>query len=283
MVVYWREAAPGVGMGLSQPAYFMAKCLVELPRLAFLTLMLLCTFYPMASPRCPFGIYFCICWSAAFCVSGWAYILAIAQDPKSAQLSVVVVMVVMAMFSGVAPRLTQIDKMGHLARGVTWLSFARWFIECLYTEETKRMSDAWRMPPSFYHSARTSSALLGLEGYSYVEESTLYNVLLLLLMGVVTRVVAFLTLVHCNRDKMGLPTLHSFLLHRLLNPLYDCLEAVWNCCCRCCSGRQQNGAQLSPPRPSSLLMRMTGELDESEGIQLLPAQGRTSNRTGFPL
>lgn len=46
MVVYWREAAKGVGMGLSPSAYFAAKCVVELPRIGLLSLALLATFYP---------------------------------------------------------------------------------------------------------------------------------------------------------------------------------------------------------------------------------------------
>jgi hypothetical protein len=48
MVVYWREAAPGVGMGLSPSAYLVAKCVVELPRIGLLSLALLATFYPQA-------------------------------------------------------------------------------------------------------------------------------------------------------------------------------------------------------------------------------------------
>jgi hypothetical protein len=48
MVVFWREAAPGVGMGLSPSAYLGAKCVVELPRIGLLSLALLATFYPQA-------------------------------------------------------------------------------------------------------------------------------------------------------------------------------------------------------------------------------------------
>ena len=56
------------------------------------------------------------------------------------------------------------------------LSFARWFMECLYVEETVRMSDAWRMPPPFYNSPSKESVLLGLESMAYVEGSTTSNV-----------------------------------------------------------------------------------------------------------
>ncbi len=69
----------------------------------------------MASPRCPFATYFAVFFGAAFAVSGWATLLSIAQDPKSAQLSAVVVMVVFAMFCGVAPRLPELADMGSSA------------------------------------------------------------------------------------------------------------------------------------------------------------------------
>ena len=117
MLVTWREAAPGVGMGLSKPAFFLAKCVVEVPRLAVLVLMLISTFYPLASPRCPFLIYFLICFAAAWAISGWATILSVAQDPKSAQLSVVVIMVIFCMFCGVSPRLDELDNMGAPMQG----------------------------------------------------------------------------------------------------------------------------------------------------------------------
>ena len=166
-------------MGLSKPAFFLAKNIVELPRLAVLVLMLLATFYPMANPRCPFDVYFIMSFSAAFAISGWAYILSIAQDPKTAQLSMVVIMVVFTMFCGVIPRLSAIDKMGPGAQVVAWLSFARWYVECLYIEETRRMSDAWRMPPPFYRRPASESALMGLAAFDYTENSTYCNCMIL--------------------------------------------------------------------------------------------------------
>ena len=36
--IFWREAAPGVGMGIPKASYFIAKCVVEVPRLALLCL-----------------------------------------------------------------------------------------------------------------------------------------------------------------------------------------------------------------------------------------------------
>jgi hypothetical protein len=58
--------------------------------MALLVLALEAAFYPLASPRCPFPLHFAINLAAAWAVTGMAFLLSVAQDPKSAQLSVVV-------------------------------------------------------------------------------------------------------------------------------------------------------------------------------------------------
>ena len=260
MVVCWREAAQGVGMGLSPSAYFTAKCVVELPRIGLLSLALLATFYPQVSGWVDLNILredratsffckynwifyslkFCRCrvdriallpssflnctlssnqacprasfkkvWlataAAAFAASGWSYFLTAWQDPKSAQLSLVVVIVLSAMFCGIAPRLPELSSMGAIPVGSTWFSYARWYVESLYVEETTLMSDAWRMPPPFYEQPAKESAILGLQSMAYVEGSTTLDFCLLGLLGLFARALALTALVATNRDKMGDP------------------------------------------------------------------------------
>jgi len=109
------------------------------------------------------------------------------------------------MFCGVAPRLANLTRMGSIPVLFSWISFARWFIECLYVDETIRMSDAWRMPPTFYQAPGQESVLLGLESLSYVEGSFTLNICLLLLSGIATRSIALMCLYSLNRHQMGLP------------------------------------------------------------------------------
>ena len=71
----WRELAPNLGgMGLGATPMFAATCLVELPRLALLTLAFLSTWFPTASPRCAFARYFAPCFGAALAASGAAHV-----------------------------------------------------------------------------------------------------------------------------------------------------------------------------------------------------------------
>ena len=95
LVVFWREAAPGGGMALSRFAYFSAKALVELPRLALLTLCLLATFYALTSPVGSFRMYFTILYAGAFAVSGVSYIISIVLQQHSAQLAAVFITLVL--------------------------------------------------------------------------------------------------------------------------------------------------------------------------------------------
>ena len=61
-VVHWREAARGAGMGLDSTAYFLAKNLVDVPRVFLLTTCLAVSFYPQVSGsvvRHGEGVHFC--------------------------------------------------------------------------------------------------------------------------------------------------------------------------------------------------------------------------------
>jgi hypothetical protein len=57
VIVFWRENAPGSGMNLDPMPYFLGKNLIEIPRLAILTLLYAICFYPLACtkphPACP--------------------------------------------------------------------------------------------------------------------------------------------------------------------------------------------------------------------------------------
>ena len=55
-VIFWREAAPGSGMELSTKAYFIAKNLVEIPRICLLTFFFVTSFYLRVKPMCHFPV-----------------------------------------------------------------------------------------------------------------------------------------------------------------------------------------------------------------------------------
>ena len=78
--VFWREASPGSGMSLDTLAYFMAKTIVEIPRIGLLTFAILCTFYPLANPQTSFVNYYFLCFAGTFMATGIPLIFSVSMD-----------------------------------------------------------------------------------------------------------------------------------------------------------------------------------------------------------
>ena len=162
--VFWRECAPGSGMALSRSAYFLAKNLVELPRIALLSIAVLCAFSAIAQPRAPFGLLVLETVSAAFAITGYScvarrapdfrsrpprpratrsksrankhaaagcrarrrYIFSTTLEPKGALLAMVLWCLISIQFSGFAPTLAEMEPW---AQWLSSVSFARWCVE----------------------------------------------------------------------------------------------------------------------------------------------------------
>ena len=127
------------------------------------------------------------------------------------------------------------------------------------------------------------SALTGLQSFSYVEDSTELNVMILILMGTFTRLVAFLALCYCNRDKMGLHTWQSYLLCRGASSLGedDARSGRGNVGGVCGSWPWlwwSGGIAPSPPRRRSNFLQNLGD-DDGDGTseRLVVEIGGTSS------
>uniref|UniRef100_A0A7S2W930 ABC transporter domain-containing protein n=1 Tax=Rhizochromulina marina TaxID=1034831 RepID=A0A7S2W930_9STRA len=225
-VVYWREAAPGSGMNLNKLAYFMAKNIVELPRLLLLTFFFVMSFYPIVTPTIQWYLYLLYGFAAAYAASGTAYLLSIALDPLTAQLLTVIWILVSIMFSGLSTRLDELNS-SPVFSVLTYVSYARWFAELIYLQTVWSMSLAWRMPPPYYSSQSKFSALFGVLSYLYTPSNrAMYlNVAMLVFLGTLSRILAFIALSAFNRDKMGLSTLTQMGLYWVVNPLDDWARA----------------------------------------------------------
>jgi len=221
-VVFWRESAPGSGMNLDMFAYFMAKNIVELPRLGFLTFFFVLSFYPLVTPNIEWYFFFGYSCAASFACSGLAYFASIALSPLKAQLLVVIYVLVAVMFSGLATRLKQLSE-NTLFLSLTYLSYARWLSELCYLQQVYSSTIAWRMPPSYYLKPQSDSVLTGVIGLEYTpsNETMMLNSLMLICLGLLFRLLAFISLIIFNRDKRGLQTVTQLLLYFIINPIDD--------------------------------------------------------------
>ncbi|KAH8063408.1 ATPase [Aureococcus anophagefferens] len=149
--------------------------------------------------------------SPTFAASGFGYVAAACLPPASAQLGALSVALLFAMFSGVHPTLA---AMPAALKVVHYASHDRYFVEALFVEEVARMSEAFRLPPTFYADA-SSSALAQMLNYGYlVEDASVYwdhhklryiNVATLLGLGAVARLLAFALLLRTNAAALGRP------------------------------------------------------------------------------
>ena len=113
---------------------------------------------PLARPRAGVGAYALLCACDAFAASGFGYVAAACLPPASAQLGALSVALLFAMFSGVHPTLA---AMPAALKVVHYASHDRYFVEALFVEEVARMSEAFRLPPTFYADASSSAPKSG--------------------------------------------------------------------------------------------------------------------------
>ena len=206
-IVFWREVSPGAGMNLNPLPYFLAKNLVEIPRLIILTMLFASCFFPQVKPLCN---YFEFCGKSimmSWYVAGIAQVFSISQDDKSAQLIMVVLCLVMLLYAGVSKPLRD---MGKAEQTIAFFSPMRWLVEDLFVCTAYQMSPIFRFPTTWYKSGGDSLvALLYQFQYTevfYYENWPAWNTIMTFWFGVVARSVAFVALNIANREKMGLST-----------------------------------------------------------------------------
>ena len=147
-----------------------------------------------------------MCLFTVWNITGVAYTASAVMEPKSAQLSVVIYTLITVLFSGLDPRLSEMD---HSYVGMLLLSMGqnRWMQESLYTQHTVKLEPGWKMLPSFYQNKGSDSALGGLIAFRYTEEVGFgFNNLVQIVLGLFWRVIAYFCLCYCNRNKMGMKT-----------------------------------------------------------------------------
>lgn len=176
-VVFIRES----GSGLSKFAYYFGKLLAETPRLLLSPIVFLSAWYSFISPQQNVLLSYLLLLVVAWTFSGAAYTLSLLVKPDSAQLAGVVMCAIFVMFSGTVPSLTELTS-SPLTFLMAYISPARWGVEALYVLEMRALQDMG-------YSVDTA-----LETFGYSMDYWWVNWLVLLVVGFVTRVLAFVVL-----------------------------------------------------------------------------------------
>jgi len=208
--------------------------------------------YPIVTPNLEWIFCWAFCCAATFAISGFAYFVSIALNPLKAQLCTVTYVLVAVMFSGLATTSVLSFKGNPFFMTLSYLSVMRWLSELIFLRQVYSLSLAWRMPPPCYENETESSELhwLLMFGLTPISEVFSLDVAMLLLLGITFRILAFVSLIFCNRNKRGLRTYGQIFSHQICNPC-DYFRNIIQATILSRSGKNKDGSQseFSPPPP----------------------------------
>ncbi|KAL8197892.1 hypothetical protein R6Q57_030128, partial [Mikania cordata] len=130
---FWRER----GSGMSCLAYFFSKDTIDQFNTIIKPAVYLCTFYYFNPPRSSLLDNYVILLCLLYCVSGFAYALAIYLDAGAAQLWSVLLPVVLTLIS------TQNDDKGTIIPFLKKLSYPSWALEAFVLANAERYRAVW--------------------------------------------------------------------------------------------------------------------------------------------
>jgi len=181
--VYYREASSGH----NKLAYYIAKSISMIYRLTLGSFHFAALFHCLAAPSSPFGVMFIIILSQYFAVYGLAAVTSMLVKRENSALLGVIVSLVAGVLCGFGPSLVQMRDWG-----VGWvndMSYSRWANEAWMHYETLPYRN-------MYMVEEVSAPLFG-----YTLDRFGYDIGMIMLIGLMYRVIAYLLLIYSNRDK----------------------------------------------------------------------------------
>lgn len=174
---YRRESASGI----SSLSYFISKDTMDHFNTLFKPLVYLSMYYFLSNPRSSFGDNYIVLVCLVYCVTGIAYVLAIFLESGPSQLCSVLLPVVLTLIA------TQ-TKGSKLVKDLANLCYPKWALEAFVIANAERYYGVWLI---------TRCGVLAKTSYS-VQDWKLC-ILILILMGVASRALAFVGLITSRR------------------------------------------------------------------------------------
>nr|XP_043624309.1 ABC transporter G family member 28-like [Erigeron canadensis] len=171
---FWRER----DSGMSCFAYFFSKDTIDHFNTIIKPAVYLCTFYYFNPPRSSVFDNYIVLLCLLYCVSGFAYALAIYLEPGSAQLWSVLLPVVLTLIS------TQDGEKGTILALLKRLSYPSWALEAFLLANAERYRAVWLL---------TRCAAIAKRGYDLRDWK--FCLTRLLVAGLVFRIIALFLLV----------------------------------------------------------------------------------------
>ncbi|KAI8924958.1 hypothetical protein BC831DRAFT_512884 [Entophlyctis helioformis] len=180
--VFWREASAGH----SKFGYYAGKTVATFYRLLLSSLHYAAIYRILATPTITFPMVYPIVLLLFFGVYGVSALISMLVSRENARLLSVITNMFIAVFCGYGPTLRQAKNWGII---FIWeLSPAKWAAEAFYSESVQPFKDV-------YLTSITTKAL------GYTVDRYAFDVLMMLVLGVAFRAVAFVLMLVINREK----------------------------------------------------------------------------------
>ena len=140
--VFYREMRAGMNLY----AYYLGKCLYQIPIIVMHALMFVSILYLVTAPKGSFAIYFLIILMAEFCFYGLGYVISHVFPEANQSICGVVLALTWCITSGYAPSMMTVEQWGSIGSHLSvvkilwYLSFPFYIGEAFYTNEVNSVA-----------------------------------------------------------------------------------------------------------------------------------------------
>ena len=189
---FWREASAGI----NRLAYFVAADVAQIPVMLAIPVAYLSIYHTLTSPRSSFGDQYAVMLATVFCCTGMSYAISLLCSHKNGQMASVVLALVGSMVSGSSTSLDKLERdFGSFGKVLASLSYSRWMVHATIKLEANQYPEVLQ-PLVVSVEERMGYDVVGPRKFPVLQ-----CLGYLVLIGVVSRVLAFALLVCTHRGE----------------------------------------------------------------------------------
>ena len=168
-------------------SYFLAKIITDLPKVFFfIPISFLGIYWSGGEFKATFGEVYMDTAMMVFASSGFSYVISVLFESNTESLVAITLSLAVSMFSGCSLTICELDGFTVLGPVLYHLSYAKWYVQARLLTEYSLYSEVYATHRTYYVNQNQYDAVDG----------RLQAILVMVLLGVVSRLVTFLILLY---------------------------------------------------------------------------------------
>ena len=173
--------------GVHTLSYFLAKIITDLPKvLFFIPISFLGIYWSGGEFKATFGEAYMDTAMMVFAASGFSYVISVLFESNTESLVAIALSLVVSMFAGCSLTICELDGFTVLGPVLYHISYAKWYVQSRLLTEYSLYSEVYATHRTYYINKNQYDAVDG----------RLQAILVMVLLGVVSRLVTFLILLY---------------------------------------------------------------------------------------